>query len=201
LDLQEAKTYFHEFYEIGPLTDVTSIRSYLVQNSYMDSSVPHGPRTYMTDFAYQIPSVDLLTFTADKVTEYRGKIGHDYRPCAIFYETYPFDHVTKFPADSSAYANRGRHFNCTVQLRWAGSQHDEWVKSWIKDFVRDAREIDKRVMLAEGRDPTPERGYATFHLPGDRAEKAFGGNLERLKEVKRKWDPNGRFNKWLNIPI
>jgi hypothetical protein len=155
----------------------------------------------MTDFAYQIPSADLLAFTVDKVTEYRAKIGDDFRPCAIFYETYPFDQVIKIPADSSAYPNRGRHFNCTVQLRWAGSQHDEWVKAWIKDFVRQAREIDKKVMLAEGRNPTPERGYATFHLPGDRAEQAFGGNFERLQEVKRKWDPNGRFNKWLNIPI
>jgi len=181
--------------------DVTSIRSYLEQNTYMDAMVPHGPRSYMTGFDYQTATVDLFDFTAAKFAEYLTKAGDDYRGSAVFYESYPFDQINKLPPNSSAYGNRGKHFNCTICLRWAGSQHDEWIKALIKDFVREARAIDKKAMLSEGKEPTAENSYVTFHLPGDPAEKAFGGNLARLKEVKREWDPNGRFDKWFNIPI
>ena len=181
--------------------DITSIRSYIEQNSSIDAMMPHGFRSYMTGFDYQTATIDLFNFTAAKFSEYFTKLGDDYRPSGILYESYPFDQIIKFPPESSAYGNRGKHFNCTLAIRWAGSQHDEWIKAWIKDFVREARAIDKREMLLEGKEPTAENSYVTFHLPDHPAEKAFGGNLERLKEVKRKWDPNGRFDKWLNIPI
>jgi len=155
----------------------------------------------MTGFDYQTVSEEIYQLTALTLAEYMEKVGDDYRGGGIVYESYPFDQINKLPSDSSAYGNRGKHFNCTVSLRWSGEKHDAWIKDFIQNFVRQAREVDRSVMLGEGKEPTEENGYVNFHLPGDPVEKAFGNNLPRLKEVKRKWDPNGRFNKWFSIPV
>ena len=128
------------------------------------------------------------------------KCGQDYRGGGMFYETYPYQKIIQVPGDGTAFANRGKHANCTVCLRWAGENNDAWIKDWIKDFVAGARAVDRQAMLKEQRDPTVENSYVNFHLPEHPVEKAFRDNLPRLIELKKKWDPMGRFNKWFNIP-
>jgi hypothetical protein len=199
-DLDFAKKIFAEFYALEPVLDVTAIRSYTEQNQCLDPMMPHGVRTYMSSFAYQTVTVEVLEYTAQKYASYISALGNDCRPGAIMFENYPFEKVIEIPSDGTAYANRGRHFSCAIGLRWEGAQHDDWVKQWIKDFVQEARAIDTKAMIAQGREPTKTSGYANFHLPGDPASPAFGGNFARLTELKQKWDPNGRFNKWLSIP-
>ena len=154
----------------------------------------------MTGFDYQTVPPELLEHTVDKFTHFVSKVGDDYRGSVILYESYPYGKIVQQSCDATAYANRGTHFNCTVCLRWMGADHDEWIKQYIKDFVRDAREIEKSELLKEGRKPTAEKGYANFHLPAEPAEKAFYDHLPRLIELKQKWDPKGIFNKWFSIP-
>ena len=166
----------------------------------MDGMAFHGPRAYMTAFAYQTLSVELLEYAAQFYSSYLSTLGDSYQPSAIIFEGYPFEKIIEVPFDATAYASRGKHFNCSLALRWEGAQHDEWVRQSIKNFVKEARAIDRKVMLERGMEPTEITGYANFNLPDDPPSQAFRGNLPRLIEVKRKWDPNGRFNKWFNIP-
>lgn len=86
-------------------------------------------------------------------------------------------------------------------MRWDGRDHDEWVLDWLKDFIEGARAIDCQTASDKGENPTPSVGYANIALPGESVEEAFKGNLPRLKEIKKKWDPKQRFNKWFPIPV
>jgi hypothetical protein len=199
-DETAAKRVFAELYALEPVLDITGIRPYPEQNSFMNDMVHHGPRSYITAFAYQILSVELLEHAAQFYSSCLSALGEDYRPGVVLFEAFPFNKVIEVPFDATAYANRGKHFNCTVCLRWEGEKHDEWIRQSIRDYVKEARAIDQKVMLERGMKPTEITGYANFHLPGDPPSQAFRTNLPRLIELKRKWDPKGRFNKWFNIP-
>jgi Berberine and berberine like len=154
----------------------------------------------MTSFAYQAVSEESLQLAVKSYAAFLSTVGDDYRGGAIFFEGFPFEKIVSVPSDATAYANRGKYFNCTLGFRWSGSHYDDWVKQLIKDFVQEAREIDRKFMLAHGQEPTVQNGYANFHLPAASVAQAFQENLPRLIEMKKKWDPNRRFNKWFCIP-
>jgi hypothetical protein len=155
----------------------------------------------MTGFDYQKVTVELLQHTVNAFTNFMKEVGEDYRVSVILYECYPYEKIIQVPYHATAFANRGKHYNCTVALRWAGESHDKWVKDYIKKFVREAREIERGYLLEHGLSPTVVNGYANFNLPEEKAKDAFQENLPKLMEVKKKWDPQARFNKWFNVPI
>ena len=192
---------FAEFLALEPVADHLGVHPYAQQNAVNNPLAPHGPRTYVTGFAYQALSVPLLNYSLEKYSSYIAALGEDYVTGALLYEAYPTDKICEVPADATAYANHGHWFNCAAMLRWKGAEHDAWVKEWIKDFVKGARAIDAEVAIASGEKVLEKTAYANIPLPDSTPGEAFRGNLSRLIEVKTKWDPNGRFNKWHNILV
>lgn len=190
---------FGEVLALGPVADHLGVHSYADQNAVNNPLAPHGPRTYVTGFAYQGLSVELLNYSVKKYTEYISTLGEDYVTGAILYEAYPTAKTLEVPIEATAYSNRGDWFNCAMMLRWKGKEHDDYVKEWIRDFVKGARAIDAQVALAKGEEVKEKTAYANIPLPDATPRDVFRGNLARMMEVKRKWDPNGRFNKWFNV--
>ena len=198
-DITVAKDVFGGFYALNPLLDTTSVRPFMDLCSMLDEILPHGPRTYMTAFSYTILTDEMLQASVDTFDTFLNHVGDDYRGGAIFFEGFSFDKTVSVPADATAYGSRGKHFNCVPGFRWSKPEHDKWSHHLLQNFVSQCRTLECKVLLAQGKTPTVENGYANFHLPATPVAQAFQGNLARLIEVKRKWDPNARFNKWLNI--
>ena len=73
------------------------------------------------------------------------------------------------------------------------------LRNGSKNFVKGARAIDMEVAMASGEEILEKTAYANIPLPDSNLGEAFRANLTRLIEVKGKWDPNERFNKWHNI--
>jgi len=197
--LHQAQKTYQEFYALGPLMDHTTTHPYSVQNTVNNPLMPHGPRTYISGFAYHDLSLPLLEYTLQKYTEYVTHLGDSYVTGAILYEAYPFEKTCSVPCAETAYGNRGEYFNNAMALRWKSPEHDAWVRDWAREFVRGAREIDALVARSKGRKTCETRGYANIPAPGQSLQEAFEGNLGRLREVKGKWDPRGRFNKWFPV--
>lgn len=80
-------------------------------------------------------------------------------------------------------------------------ENDAFVRDWVREFVKGARAIDKDIAEKNGRKTCETMGYANIPAPEETLGNAFAGNVKRLREVKRKWDPNGRFNKWFPIDV
>jgi len=131
---------------------------------------------------------------------YISNLGENYWPSAILFEIFAWEKVCDIPPDGTAFAYRGPYFNCARVMRWNGKDHDEWVLDWIKQFVEGVRAIDSNTALELGEKPIARNGYANIALPGESVGDAFKGNLSRLREIKSKWDPKQRFNKWFPIP-
>lgn len=43
------------------------------------------------------------------------------------------------------------------------------------------------------------RRYINLGHGDEPLEEIYGDNLARLRELKREWDPENRFNQWFNI--
>lgn len=67
--------------------------------------------------------------------------------------------------------------------------------SWSDDVIATAMEI-KRVMTASDGPKEPPRGYVNYGFGHEAEEELYGyetWRLERLRKLKRKYDPDGKF--------
>jgi hypothetical protein len=85
-----------------------------------------------------------------------------------------------------------------MAIRWKDAQHDTWVQKWLKGFVDGAVLIDQTLAKVSKLGPETH-GYANFSMPETKVTDIFSRNIIKLKEIKAKWDPNGRFNKWFDV--
>ena len=200
MDENEARAELGEIYALGPVADHTQIHPYAQQNKCIDGLATYGDRKYMKGFSFRYFNPALVDYVLQQVTSFLEIMGPDDAGSAILLEAHPFDKLNSIPLDATAFANRGDYFNSTIALRWKNSDKDEFVRSWTKTFIAGARVIENR-MAEERKETVIDGGYANMDMPGDKTTDAFKTNLPRLMELKRKWDPNGRFNKWFPIPV
>jgi hypothetical protein len=101
--------------------------------------------------------------------------------------------ATRVPEDATAFANRHAAFNVSGISIWESEDDDEEQTAWARDF-------------ADGVQPHSTRGggylnYMGRDEPLERVEAAFGPEkFARLRELKRKFDPDNLFRQNQNIP-
>jgi FAD/FMN-containing dehydrogenase len=88
------------------------------------------------------------------------------------------------PADATAYPHREDAHHLLVEARWDDPADDEEHVEWVESFHAALEPYTTGEVAANfvdsGEGPARERA-------------AYGGNYERLVEVKRRWDPEGLF--------
>jgi FAD/FMN-containing dehydrogenase len=97
--------------------------------------------------------------------------------------------INRIPADATAYAHRDVEFVLNVHTRWDDASEDDQCVSWAREFF-DASAADATGGVYVNFMPEDET---------DRTESAFGPNMNRLIEVKAKYDPDNRFQRNQNI--
>jgi hypothetical protein len=193
-----ARTTFADFYALNPSSDTTRIHPYTQQNKILDKFVPHGPRTMMCGFNYQNLSVSLLNYALEVFKMYITTLGDNYVESIILFEGYPMQKVCQIPLEATACASRHSCFRTAMAIRWKDAQHDTWVRKWLEDFVDGAVLIDQTLAKVSNLGPETH-GYANFSMPETKVADIFSRNIIKLEEIKAKWDPNGRFNKWFDV--
>ena len=112
--------------------------------------------------------------------------------------------------DATAIAQRDSIFKLQYQTYWTHEKYDTAYLSWIRDFYSD-------VYKNTGGTPNPYLDETNnvdgcyYNYPDSDLNDIVGregamklyflNNLERLKSVKRKWDPNNYFNSAQSIPL
>jgi Berberine and berberine like len=182
------------------MEDLSCIHTYTEQNAMLNPMLFHGPRSYTKGFGFRNLTVELLNSGVERVNELVAILGEDYRPSAILFEAFHPAKLNSVPDDATAFGNRGTHLNCVIVPRWGSPDNDVAVRKWVKDFVAEGRELDAQASTKLGREVLGDRQYANILMVDDKIEGAFQQNLPRLQELKAKWDPLNRFNKWLAIP-
>jgi hypothetical protein len=199
-----ARARFADLYALDPVPDNTGVHSFAeIQQKVFDSIAMHGDRKYLKGISYQYFSVPFLTYVHAQMTAFIQYLGPEAAKSAIILKIYPHNKIRTVPDDGTAFANRRNSLNCVIAMRWTSPEHDNFARQWIGEFVEGVRTLDAQMAKERAETVVVKGGYTNFEMQGDidKAADGFRENLPRLKEIKKKWDPHGRFNKWFPIPV
>jgi FAD/FMN-containing dehydrogenase len=147
-----------------------------------DPLLTPGARNYWKSHNFK----EMPDRTIDTVLEYAGKLPSGQTE--IFMANLG-GAINRVDGSATAYAHRDVNFVLNVHTRWDDASDDDSCVSWARDFF-DASAADATGSV-----------YVNF-MPEDEADRtgsAFGANMQRLAEVKEKYDPTNRFRRNQNI--
>lgn len=142
---------------------------------------PHGGRYYWKSIFLDDLCDDLVDVMMDGIRSVPGEYTQ------IFLESLG-GAVGRVGVGDTAFANRTARYNLGISAGWVDPSHDEQAMAATQAWFEQLKPFSDGTVYLNylDRDET------------DRAKKGFGPNYERLRELKRRYDPEGRFPGLLN---
>ena len=167
----------------------------------LNPTMPDGIRRYLKATALRHLTIPILQAMFDAFIEFTNHVGPDSAQLVILCDYLPRQKVNSVPGDVTAYNNRGNWLNITLLPTWGtpiefDSYAKEWIHKLLNNFV-DLEKLDDRVL--EGEEVVHKKGYFNASMGDEKVSIVFGENYPRLRELKRKYDPNCVFRKWFSI--
>jgi FAD/FMN-containing dehydrogenase len=144
---------------------------------------PHGPRRYWKSGFVRDLSDDLI----DVLVAHTSNLISPLSTIPIFNF---HGQATRVAPEATAFRHRGHQWDVDIVSQWLEPAEDERQVKWTRDFWNDLE---------------PFAGDTIYvnHIAGDepdRVQTAFGDNFDRLRSVKRQYDPDNFFRLNHNIP-
>ncbi|MBT8402040.1 MAG: FAD-binding oxidoreductase [Rhodothermia bacterium] len=97
--------------------------------------------------------------------------------------------VHDVPADATAFGNRDANFSTVIAGMWPDPKDNEKNIQWVRDYYAATAPFSR------------EGGYINFQSEddADRVSENYGAAYRRLRDVKKKYDPNNLFHMNQNI--
>jgi hypothetical protein len=167
----------------SPVGDVLQPRSYLSQQSLLDATQPKGRRYYWKSEYLRGLEPELLGKTVDQAKNIPSPHG------AIL--LFPLDGaLNELPEDHSAVGNRDARFVVNITAAWDNLADDDVNIGWAREAWRDMKKFSTGGTYIN---------FLTEEEGEDRIQSAYKGNLQRLVDIKTRWDPNNMFRTNKNI--
>ncbi|MDH3574302.1 MAG: FAD-binding oxidoreductase [Desulfobacteraceae bacterium] len=147
-----------------------------------DPLLTPGARNYWKSHNF----TELSDGALDSIVEFAGKLPSPQ--CEIFVGLIE-GAANRVPSDAMAYGHRDAKFVLNVHGRWDEAAQDEICIAWARAFFKASA-------------PYASAGaYVNFMTgdEGDRVAAAYGANYARLKQIKKKYDPENIFHNNQNI--
>jgi FAD/FMN-containing dehydrogenase len=166
-----------------PVGDILQRRPYVTLQSLLDATQPKGRRYYWkSEYLPGIES-DLLA----KVREHAGRIASPHSAVIVFQLG---GAISRLSAGHSAVGNRDAAAVLNVAASWEKAEDDEANVEWARSSWRDMKRFSTGGTYVN---------FLTEEETGERVAAAYGQNLERLAEIKARWDPDNVFRMNKNI--
>jgi FAD/FMN-containing dehydrogenase len=147
-----------------------------------DPLLTPGARNYWKSHNFTQLSDDAL----DSIIEFAGKLPSPQ--CEIFVGLIA-GIANRVPSDAMAYGHRDAKFVLNVHGRWDEAAQDKTCIAWARAFFEASK-------------PYASAGAYVNFMTGDESDRvaaAYGANYSRLKEIKKKYDPENIFHNNQNI--
>lgn len=180
-DREQAQTDLRPVREFRPDVDLLGSMPYPELQQMFDADLPHGIRCYLK--AGYLPA---LSDAAIEVISERT------RPMSSPASTFDFHHmggaVARVGDEDTAFGDRRSPFCFNIVGLWSDSADDERHRSSVREF-------------AAAMEPFSTGGvYVNFSADADAVSAAYGGEkFERLRALKRRYDPTNLFGLNQNI--
>ncbi|OJI99795.1 hypothetical protein ASPVEDRAFT_81387 [Aspergillus versicolor CBS 583.65] len=124
------------------------------------------------------------------------------RDSRLLFELIPNKQIRAVSNQATAFASRGTYYNVSTLFEWDDAGLDDRIKSLQEDLM--SRIGDEGGISRKSDYNVSKHGtglYANYASPKVPLETIFGDNLPRLRELKKKYDPQNTFRKWHNMTI
>ena len=167
-----------------PIVDLSGLSTYIQLQSSFDPFFPTTQRYYWKSlFLDDLGDDDIaatIALAADRPS-----------PQTLFALRHLGGAISRIPDDATAYANRHAQFNLSLDTTWTDPSDDERMIGWTRRGWQEVRER------------TGGGVYLNFAGLGEEnellARAGHGINYDRLRAVKRRYDPTNAFQGNINI--
>lgn len=194
-----------------PVADMTDEHPYEKVNGLNNVMVPHGLCRYVKSIFIGRAQDEITPKTMDRWLV----LSSDNSPVqySVFHEYFPGGKISSVPEDATAYIHRKKTSHALAMAVWTDNTPEnlEAAKKGVHELIQPSIDLEA----------VPEElGYSNYSqcypvdsvldltdvwsMTGGEADSSanqllFGENYPRLQKIKRKYDPEGLFNKWYNI--
>ena len=181
-DVKEADKHLAPLRGFGaPLADMVTEMPYVQMQALLDAAAPSGIRRYWKSGYFTELSDELLDIVLKHVAT---------RPSLL--SPVLFFHIrgaaARTATEVTAFGNRGDQWDSDIISQWIDAADDEKNISWTRNFWKEIEPLTNGVYVNHlGTDDDP------------RVANAYGANFERLKAIKKKYDPDNFFRMNNNI--
>jgi FAD/FMN-containing dehydrogenase len=166
-----------------PVGDVMVRRPYAQMQALLDATQPKGRRYYWKSEYLPRIAPELCA----KFIEHAGRIRSPHSAAVLFQIE---GALNQFDAQHSVVGNRDAHFVLNITSAWDSAGDDESNIAWAREAWRDLKSFSTGGTYIN---------FLTEEEGPDRTAAALGTGLQRLAEVKAKWDPKNAFRTNRNI--
>jgi FAD/FMN-containing dehydrogenase len=181
-DLEEADKHLAPLRAFGtPLADMVTEMPYTALQSILDAAAPTGIRRYWKSGYFTDLSDELL----DIVLKYVATRPSPMSPVLFLHIR---GAAARTPTEATAFGNRRDQWDSDIISQWLDATDDDKNIKWTRNFWNEIEPLTN--------------GVYVNHLGGDdnpRIANAYGPNFERLKAIKKKYDPDNFFRMNNNI--
>lgn len=183
-DPKNAEEFFEPLLAEGtPVADFSGPMEYTDLQSMLDEDYPDGLRyywksVYLTEITDEV--IDLVLRYNDSAPSLLSTVDIWHLGGAI----------GEVPREATAFWHRDKPYMVTFEANWEDSTEDEPNHGWAREGI----EATQGLSVAMG-------GYGNFPgLNEDPVKSLFGGNYDRVVEVKSRYDPENLFRANVNVP-
>ncbi|KEO50990.1 FAD-binding oxidoreductase [Thioclava pacifica] len=182
-DMAKGEEAMRELRALGtPIVDVIGPHPFTGWQAAFDPLLTPGARNYWK-------SRDFLKLGPGTMKAVLGSVEDLPDPQCEIFIAHVGGAMARVASDATAYPQRDSHFTMNVHTRWDDPAKDAACIAWARDLFN-----------ATAADAAPSV-YVNF-MPEDdtdRLGEAYGGNLNRLQEIKARYDPANLFRVNHNI--
>jgi FAD/FMN-containing dehydrogenase len=182
-NVKDAGKYLAPLRSFGtPIADMVAEMPYTQMQSALDAAAPTGIRRYWKSGYFTELSDELLDIVIKNLAIRPSPLS----PVLFFHIR---GAVARMAPDSTAFGHRQDQWDGNIISQWLDPADDEKNISWTRKFFQEIRPFTK--------------GVYVNHLSGDdedtRVKDAYGVNYDRLRVIKKKYDPDNFFHMNNNI--
>ncbi|KIO21665.1 hypothetical protein M407DRAFT_28732 [Tulasnella calospora MUT 4182] len=201
-DTAEGRKAAKKLYDVGPVVEkAMEDLPYVKLNALQNEASAHGGRKYIkgltTRSRTSVEAIQAVLQAQDEVIRSNPALVH----CGVIFDYSPKQAVVAVPLEATAYAGRGTGAEGIIFQFFTDPTLDDSVQSQVRAWAQIVSEKTPVAFKAGKGGESYGVGYTNFDpdAAGSDAARVFGPNYKRLREVKRKYDPENVWNRWYPI--
>ena len=167
----------------SPIGDVLTRRTYVQMQSLLDATQPKGRRYYWK--SEYLPRLEPALL--DTVIEHAARIPSPHSAVILFQMEGALNRLSE---DHSPVGNRDARFLLNITGAWEQPADDARNIEWTRQAWNDMKQFSTGGTYIN---------FLTEDDGAERMEAALGGALQRLSQIKSRWDPHNVFRTNRNI--